>query len=74
LTAKEAKEIADSVGITVPTRIDVTLKGAKRNQKSLLQNLGRGRFKPTVHGEKLFKESYKVTKGTKTKGENEVEQ
>jgi len=73
LTAKEAREIADSVGLTVPTRIDTTFSQAKRNQKSIFTNLGKARYKPTVHGEKLFKDDYGVTKGTRTKAENEVE-
>lgn len=74
LTIKETKEIADSVGITIPNRVDVTFKGAKKNQKSLFQTVGKGKFKPTVHGEKYFKETYGVTKGTKTKVENEDKQ
>jgi hypothetical protein len=73
LTTKEVREIADSVGITVPSRIDATFGAATRKQKSLFQNLGRGKFKLTVHGEKFFKEKYGVSKGTRTKESEETE-
>ena len=67
VTIEEVRDIADDVGITVPSRVDMTLLQAKRNGKSLFARSGRSRFKPTVHGEKFFKETYTVSKGTKQK-------
>ena len=64
-TLDEMEAIAESVGITVPSSLDMTLRQAKREGKSLFQHTGRSEFKPTVHGELYFKKTYQVTKGTK---------
>ncbi len=69
MSAKEIKEIADSVGITVPNRVDKTLDAAKRDKKSLFVSVGKGKYKPTVSAETFFKTTYKVKKGKK---KNEV--
>lgn len=61
----EIREIAGSVGLTIPASIDMTLKQAKRDGKSLFQHTGRSEFRPTVHGELFFKNTYQVTKGVK---------
>jgi len=61
----EIRAIAQSVGVTIPSSLDMTLKQAKREGKSLFQHTGRSEFKPTVHGELYFKKTYQVTKGTK---------
>ena len=37
LTAKEARAVADSVGITIPNRIDVTFGGAKENKRAFFK-------------------------------------
>jgi hypothetical protein len=61
----EMRAIAESVGITIPTSLDMTLRQAQRDGKALFQHTGRSEFKPTVHGELYFKKTYQVTKGTK---------
>lgn len=61
----EMREIAESVGLTIPTSLDMTLRQAQRDGKTLFQHAGRSEFKPTVPGELYFKKTYEVTKGTK---------
>lgn len=61
----EMREIAESVGLTVPSKLDMTLKQAQRDGKALFQHTGRSEFKPTVPGELYFKKTYLVAKGTK---------
>jgi hypothetical protein len=61
----EIRETAESVGLTIPTSLDMTLRQAQRDGKLLFQHTGRSEFKPTVHGELYFKKTYQVTKGTK---------
>ena len=63
----EINEIATDVGITVPERVDMTLKASKSNGKNLFTSAGRGAYKPTVHGEAFLKETYSIKKGTKAK-------
>lgn len=71
ITYQEIKEKADTCGVTIPNRIDMTLKVAKRNKKNLFA-LRPGKVCVTVHGEKYLKETFNVTKGRKKK-EDEVE-
>ena len=66
-TVEELETLASDVGITVPERIDMTLRAAKEGGKSLFNSPSRGQFKPTVHGEACMKEQYKVKKGKKPK-------
>lgn len=66
-SAEDVKELADDVGITIPARCDMTFKGAQKKGKNLFTIVGRGKYKPTVHGEAYLKKTYKVKKGTKTK-------
>jgi len=61
----DIRETAKSVGLTIPTSLDMTFKQAQRDGKLLFQHTGRSEFKPTVHGELYFKKTYQVTKGTK---------
>lgn len=61
----EIREIAKSVGLTIPSSLDMTLKQAQREGKALFQHSGRGEYKPTVHGELYFKKTYQVTTGKK---------
>ena len=53
------------MGVTIPTRVDMTLLSAKENGKKLFARAGTGKFKPTVHGEANLKATYNVKKGTK---------
>jgi len=63
-TAEEVRNIAHEAGITVPDRVDVTLGGARVEKKALFQKQKSGVYKPTVHGERYFKEKFGVSKGT----------
>ena len=65
----EVRETAEDVGVTIPARLDMTLQGAVKDGKKLFRRAGRGKFKPTVHGEKYMKDTYKVSKGTKKKAD-----
>lgn len=62
-TAAEIETLAADVGITVPSRIDMTLRTATDDGKQLFVSAGRGKFKPTVHGELYLKKTYQVKKG-----------
>jgi hypothetical protein len=68
-STEEVKEISNDVGITIPERIDMTLLQAKDKGKKLFSKIGKGKFKPTVHGEAYLKTQYKVKKGTKKRPE-----
>lgn len=61
---KELREMAGSVGLTVPARPDATMRVAKVKGKKLYQKKATG-YQPTVHGESHLKETYSVKKGTK---------
>ena len=63
----EIRELANDVGVTVPERLDMTYLQAKRKGNRLFRRGGRGAFRPTVHGEAFFKETYKIKKGTSRK-------
>jgi len=63
----EIRETAKSVGLTIPTSLDMTFKQAQRDGKLLFQHTGRSEFKPTVHGEQYFKKTYQIAKGTQTR-------
>ena len=69
-SAEEVKKISNDVGITIPERIDMTLLQAKDKGKKLFSKIGRGKYKPTVHGETYLKEKYSVKKGTGKKPED----
>jgi len=63
----EIKALAAETGLTVPERVDMTLANATEKGKKLFVSVGRGKFKPTVHGEAFLKSTYGVKKGTKTR-------
>jgi hypothetical protein len=63
-STEEVKIISDGVGITISERIDKTLSVSKDKGKKLFTKIGKGKFKPTVHGEAYLKAQYKVKKGT----------
>ncbi len=65
----EVNKMSNEVGITIPSRIDMTLSAAKDKGKKLFNKVGKGMFKPTVHGEAYLKEQYKVGKGQKKRPE-----
>ncbi len=66
----DIRQMADHVGITIPARIDMTLLAAKDKGKKLFARAGKGKFKPTVHGEANLKTTYSVKKGIKKRVEN----
>lgn len=61
-TVNELKELADSCGLTIPSRPDMTLRQSKNDGKTLFSKSGSG-WKLTVSGELHLKENYKVSKG-----------
>jgi hypothetical protein len=63
----DIKAIGGEVGLTLPERIDMTLGAAKTGGKSLFKKAGRGRLRPTTHGETHMKTTYGIAKGTKTR-------
>lgn len=69
-TLDEVRATANAVGITIPERVDMTLFQAKDKGKKLFARAGKGKFKPTVHGEAYLKATYSVKKGTKKRTEN----
>lgn len=66
-TLQEVRDIADEVGLTIPERIDMTLKGATRNGRPIFRSVGRGKYAPTVLGEATLKQDHNVTKGRRKK-------
>jgi hypothetical protein len=66
-TVSELTEEADAAGLVVPARIDMTLKQGGGKGKRFYQNLKKGQFRVTVHGESFLKETYGVKKGKKRK-------
>ena len=60
----EIRDTAAAVGLTIPERLDMTLKSATREGKALFRPEERGRYRPTVHGEMFFRKTYNVTKGS----------
>lgn len=67
LSYKEVDKIAANAGLTIPERLPMTFKQAKKAGKKTFKSAGRGKVCPTVHGEKRLKETYNITKGTKRK-------
>jgi hypothetical protein len=63
ITARDVRDIADRVGLTIPDRPDATMRAAKEEGKILYKRSGDG-FQPTVHGERYYKTTYRVRKGT----------
>lgn len=66
-TVAELRELASEVGLTIPERLDMTIKSAREDGKTLYTSTGRGKFKPTVHGEASLKAEYSIRKGTAKK-------
>lgn len=64
----EIKALADQCGMIVPSRPDMTFKGAKANGKAIYIQNGKN-WKLTVPGELHMKTTYKVTKGTSNSSE-----
>jgi hypothetical protein len=64
----EIRRTADDAGLTVPERIDMTLKSTKRDGKTLYAAVPGG-YKPTVFGETYLKSTYQVRKGREKRAE-----
>jgi hypothetical protein len=71
MSIKELRELGDSCGLTLPARIDMTLRQAKSNGKNQFIQHGKA-WKLTVAGELAIKETYNVTKGTKSLPEEQA--
>jgi len=69
-TVNELKELADSCGLTVPSRPDMTLRQSKNGGKALFTKSGNG-WKLTVSGELHIKDIYKVSKGVASTASDE---
>lgn len=67
LSYDEVKTISVATGLTIPGRVDVTLNKSTKKGKKLFTAAGKGKVKPTVHGESYFKEKYAVSRGKKKK-------
>ena len=63
----ETRQGVADVGLTVPERLDMTFLGMREKGNSLFTRAGRGKFRPTVHGEANLKSEYSIKKGTKAK-------
>lgn len=61
----EVRELAKQTGLTIPSRVDVTLGQTQSEGKKLFQSAGKGKFKPTTNGETYLKATYNIKKGTK---------
>jgi hypothetical protein len=66
----DIRKTATAVGLTIPDALDMTLKQAARDGKTLFQRTGYNQYKPTVNGELYFQKKYQVKKGTKTRPGN----
>ena len=64
ITSKMIKDIANTTGLIVPNRPDNTMRGAKKNGKSLFNKQGSG-WQLTVSGQTFIRETYGVKKGNK---------
>jgi hypothetical protein len=63
-TTQHVQDLADQVGLTVPDRIDMTLRNAGRNKKKLFRTKDDA-WTPTTTGEEVLKEKFEVKKGRK---------
>jgi hypothetical protein len=63
----DVRRMASETGLAVPERMDMSLKTARAGGKSLFQAAGRGRYRPTVHGEAYMRDTYHVSRGIKKK-------
>lgn len=61
----EIRQLAKHIGLTIPERIDATFSAAQSEGKKLFQSTGKGKCKPTTHGEAYMKATYNIKKGTK---------
>jgi hypothetical protein len=64
-TTKDIQDLADQVGLTVPGRIDRTLRTAQRNNKAVFRASKSGDWKVTTTGELVLKEMFGIEKGRK---------
>ena len=62
---RDLRALADQAGLTVSTRIDMTIRQMKRNDKPIFRKSG-ARYSPTPVGERYLKSTFGVTKGTGT--------
>jgi len=61
-TVQNVQDLADQVGLTVPGRIDMTLRNARTKKRKLFQPKG-GAWEITTMGEIMLKEKFDVKKG-----------
>lgn len=63
LSVATIKTIANEAGLTLPTRVDMTLKQAKDRGRLLFSGSAKADFKPTTAGELYLKEKFQIKKG-----------
>jgi len=61
-STEDIRKTGEEAGLIVPQRIDMTLKGAKRDGRPIYMK-DRGGYRPTVLGETVLKTTYGVSKG-----------
>jgi hypothetical protein len=67
---RDLRTIADAAGLTVPIRIDMTVRQIKRDGKPVFRKSG-STYSPTPSGERYLKTTFSVSKGTGTPPSNE---
>lgn len=66
IAKSQIEVMANDIGVTIPARPDMTLKGASHEGKQLFKSTADG-FVPTrPHGELYLKDAYGVQKGTQS--------
>ena len=68
---KEIESESKDVGVSIPDNPRMTIRNASYKGKKLFVGVGKGYYKPTVHGEKYFMDKYNVKKGKKEKSKVE---
>jgi hypothetical protein len=68
---QEIEDLAAKAGVTVPSRIDMTIRQKNWNKKKAFRRTSKGHFRPTVDGEAFLKQTFGVKKGIKKRQSSE---
>ena len=63
----ELREIAIEAGVVIPDRLDMTLRQAAKNGRTLFHTAGKSFYKPTASARLLFEERWNVKPGKLSK-------
>lgn len=66
---EDLRKVAKEVGVTIPARPNDTLRASRYDGKKTFEATGRGKFKPTIAGQKYLKQTFNVEKGTKSRSQ-----